>query len=455
MLRSAVAGYAIQAARLAIGLVPRLILAHLLLPEVHGLYAWALRIVTVASALRDLGLPYHLIRDPRRPYGTVFGFTLVSGALLTLVVAAAAPLAGVLDPALPAVVRVFAVWILLDGLVVVPRAYFERELRIGRLVMPEIWRALAFGVLAIALAVRGWGVWSLVWGDLAGTALLAAYTWWRARGRLDLRAQWRLLPDLLRRSSWLFLIGLVFQLVTYLDIFILGSYADSTAVGLYSQAWMLAFLVASISFPRALFPSLVAYRDDPEREFAAFRIGALQLLGLQILASYFLWWNAERVVLVFGPAWLQAAPILRVLAFVPFLNYFALMVGELLKARHRDRAWLGTMLLNLAALIGFGIWLSARQGATGMAVANFLLVGDLAMAWYVYRIFGRRALTLLGDVAAIFLLPLPLFALAVWAAPPASWLRFNLSLAAAALGLGILALRYTGTFRAFYSGKRE
>ena len=119
VLRSALAGYAIQAARLVIGLIPRLILAHLLLPEVHGLYAWALRIVTVASALRDLGLPYHLIRDLRRPYGTVFGFTLVSGALWSLVVAAAAPLAGALDPALPAVVRVFAVWILLDGLVVV------------------------------------------------------------------------------------------------------------------------------------------------------------------------------------------------------------------------------------------------------------------------------------------------------------------------------------------------
>jgi hypothetical protein len=88
-------------------------------------------------------------------------------------------------------------------------------------------------------------------------------------------------------------------------------------------------------------------------------------------------------------------------------------------------------------------------------VANFLLIGDLAMAWYVYRIFGRRALTLLGDVAAIFLLPLPLFGLAVWAAPPASWLRFNLSLAAAALGLGVLALRYAGTFRAFYAGRRE
>lgn len=455
MLHSAVAGYAIQAARLLIGLVPRLILARLLLPEVHGIYAWALRIVTVASALRDLGLPYHLVRDPRRPYGTVFGFTLLSGAVLTLVVAAAAPLAGVLDPALPAVLRVFAVWIVLDGLVVVPRAFFERELRIGRLVMPEIWRALAFGVLAIGLAALDWGVWSLVWGDLAGTALLAAYTWWRARGRLSLRMQWQLVPDLLRRSSWLFLIGLVFQLVTYLDIFILGGYADSTAVGLYSQAWMLAFLVASIAFPRALFPSLVAYRDDPDREFTAFRLGALQLLGLQILASYFLFWNAERVVLVFGEAWRDAAPILRLLAFVPFLNYFALMVGELLKARHLDRAWLGTMLLNLGALVGFGVWLSARHGATGMAAANYLLVGDLAMAWYVYRVFGRRAWTLVSDVGTIFLLPLPLFALAVWAAPPESWLRFHLSLAAAILGLGALAWRYADTFRAFYAGRRE
>ena len=57
VLRSTLAGYAIQLARLLVGFVAKLILARLILPDGHGLYDLALWIVTVASAVRDLGLP--------------------------------------------------------------------------------------------------------------------------------------------------------------------------------------------------------------------------------------------------------------------------------------------------------------------------------------------------------------------------------------------------------------
>ena len=53
--------------------------------------------------------------------------------------------------------RVFAVWVLLDGLAVVPRAFFERELTIGNLIAPEIWRGIVIAAVAVGLAWRGWG----------------------------------------------------------------------------------------------------------------------------------------------------------------------------------------------------------------------------------------------------------------------------------------------------------
>src|SRR5205085_5572803 len=67
VLRSTFASYAIQLARLGINFGARIALLHLILPTGHGVYELALRIVTLASAVRDLGLPYHLVRDPRRP----------------------------------------------------------------------------------------------------------------------------------------------------------------------------------------------------------------------------------------------------------------------------------------------------------------------------------------------------------------------------------------------------
>ena len=410
-LSSTVASYRSLFVRVLVTFAARVLLARLLLPEAHGLYELALRIVTIAGAVRDLGLLYHLMRDPRRPYGTVLAFSSISGLGISLALVLGAPLAGTLDPRLPEVLRVFAAWVFLDGLVGVPRAYFERQLEIGRLVGPEIARGLATAVIAVGLALAGWGVWSLVAADLAAAALFAAMVWARAWGRVPLAVEPRLLPELLRRSNLLFLVWVVFQLVNYIDVFIVGGHADAATVGQYARAYMLAFLVSPIVYPRALLPALVEYRDDPARFAATYRMATVFLVSCQVLGGYFLFANAERVVaLVLGPQWEPAAALLRVLCLVPAVDAFSELGGEVLKVRHEDRLWLGILLLNLASLVVFGVLLTRRYGALGMAGANFLLLGNLVMAWRLGRIFGRAFLPVLRDLGFVYLAPLPLFA---------------------------------------------
>ena len=460
VLRSTAASWAIQLGRLGINVGARLILAHLVLPAGHGVYDLALRIVTVASALRDLGLPYHLVRDPRRPYGTVLAFVTASGTFLTLALIAAAPLFAALTPELPPdelpmVIRVFALWVLLDGLSVVPKAFFERELSVGALLAPEIWRGVAVAAMSVALAAAGWGYWSFVAGDLAGAAVMAAWCWTRARRRMPLHVDLRLIPDLLRRSFLLFLIWLALLLVTNVDAFIVQAFGDVATVGMYSRCYWLVFLVATLVYPRALFPSLVEYLPDRRRFVELYRLSTIQLVGCQVLASYFFLFNAERVVgLLLGEEWLPAAPILRALSFVPFFYQWSMLGGELLKAEHRDRSWLAIELLNLVSLVGFGIWLTSGWGAQGMAAANYLLAGNLVMLWEIRRVFGPRFGPLMGDLALLHLLPLPFFALAAWLAPAGSWARFGGSIAAAIVAAGLLAARHWRDFRAFFAAPR-
>jgi len=461
VLRSTAASWAIQLARLGINFAARLALLRLVLPEGHGVYELALRIVTVAAAVRDLGLPYHLVRDPRRPYGTVLAFVTASGVLLTLLVAGAAPWLGALaphTPQLPEVLRVFALWVLLDGLAVVPRAFFERELSIGALVAPEIWRGIAVAVVSVGLAWLGWGYWSFVAGDLAGAALLAAWSWAKAWGRFPLRWEPGLLPDLLRRSRLLFFIWIAVQLVTNVDAFVVDWFRDAATVGLYTKAYWVVFLVAIVAYPRALFPTLVEYLPDRPRFVELFRLSVVQLVACQSVASWFLACNAEKSVRVlFGPdpQWRAAAPVLQALAFVPLSYYTSYVGGEMLKAEHRDRQWLAIELLNLASLVGFGVLLTPRWGAVGMAAANFLLLGNLVMAWEVHRVFGaRRFVALLGDVALVLLVPLPFFAGVAWLLPADSWQRFAASAGAAALAGALIAARYWRDFRTFFAARR-
>jgi PST family polysaccharide transporter len=452
-LASSLASYWGLGVRLLVGFAARVILARLLLPDTHGLYELALRIVVIAGAFRDLGLVFHLIRDERRPYGTVLAFTCASGLLVTAALVIGAPLAGVLDPRLPDVLRVFAVWVVLDGLAAVPRTFFERELRIGRLVGPEIARGFLAAGLAIGLAWAGAGVWSFVVGDLAATGLFAALVWRQAWRKVPLAFEPGLLPDLLRQSAVLFFVWITFQLVTYIDVFVVEAYASTAMVGHYARAYMLAFLVRQVVFPRALLPALVEYRHDPERFRAAFRVTMVFLMSFEVTAGYFLFFNAQKVVhVVLGPEWAPAVPLLQILCFVPFLDVFSELGGEVLKVRREDRLWLLIMLVNLASLVFFGVLFTRRWGAQGMAAANFFLVGTALMGWRMARVFGGGFVRLLGDMALVYAVPLPLFAAAA-VLPPGSWWRLAASVPAALAALGLLAWRFQRPIRSFLEGR--
>ena len=83
-LRSTVAAYGSQLARVVIRIAGDLLLARLILPTRYGLFDLAFGIVLIAGIFRDLGLPYQLVRDERKPYGTVFLWTAGAGLALSL-----------------------------------------------------------------------------------------------------------------------------------------------------------------------------------------------------------------------------------------------------------------------------------------------------------------------------------------------------------------------------------
>ena len=452
-LQSTIAAYGSLSIRLVASFSARLVLARLILPEGHGLYELALRMVILASAVRDLGLVHHLIRDERKPYGTVLLFSISTGLVITMGLEILAGTFSFLDPGLPAVLRVLAPWIVLDSLIAVPKAFFERELRIREIAAPEILRSVLMALVSVGLAWLGYGVWSFVIGDLVASAVLAVIIWIRAWDEIDLHADLDLIPDLLRRSRLLFLIWVTSQLVTYIDVYIVKIFGTTTEVGYYSRAYMIAFLGPEIFAPRSLMPALVAYRDDPERFQGTFRLATLFLLTWETLVAYFLFFNADTVVrILLGPQWDAAVPLVRILCFVPLLAIFGVTGGQVLKARNEDRVWLAAMLLNLASLVAFGILFSSRWGASGMAWANFLLCGHWIILWRMSRIFSREFGRLLLDVGFTVTVPLPFFMAVSYLLPNQTWLRFTTSSLAVGLSAAIIGARFYPSFRQFFRG---
>lgn len=455
-LRSSLAAYGSQLGRTAIRLVAELALVRLILPAAHGVFDLALATVVVIALMRDLGLPFHLVRDERQPYGTVLVWVVSASAVLGAALALAAPLFAAFDPALPPVLRVYSVWLILDALAVVPRVYFERRLSVGRLVQPEILRGACFAVVSIALAAAGYGVWSFVAGELIAATLFAILVWRRAWGQMPLKVEPGILLDLFRQSRYLFLIALAAVSLPHLAVLILGAFGQSQVVAYFNKARLWAYRLQILVLPavaRVLYPTLVEYQYQPRRFAGAFRLGTLSILAMETLAAYFLFFNAEVVLVgvLLGDGWEGAVPLIQILCFAPLMDPFSRLGGEVLKVRQEDRAWLIIVVANFLSLVLFGLAFTAWMGAEGMAWANYLLLGNLIMTWRIWRALGPAFWQLVRDLVFLYLVPLPFFVAVAALLPADSWARFGASIPAAAAAGGIYLWRFYHPFRSFFA----
>ena len=423
-----------------------------------GLWDWALVVFLILGALRDLGLVYHVVRLPKRPYGNLLLVETVWGGALAAGAAFAAPLiARAFKDTHPwdvEILRALCLFLFFEGLASVPRVFFENELRIGRTVVPEIVRNLVFAVTAVALALLGYGIWSLLVAQVGCTAVYAAHLWLRALPEIPLRFERGNTLRLLADSVPLALIWFLVILTRHVDPLILGAQFLKETVASYTFAYFVAFLVTTTLVPavtRALYPALVAFAAEPKRLVEAYRLATLFVLALEAPVALFLFVNADTAIrIVGGGQWSEAPTFLRLLCFAPLVDPFSRLGGEMLKVYHRDRIWIVASATTLVSFLGFGVGFTLWLGPIGMAWANFLPLGGLVMAWAVRGVAAEGFAALCRDIAVVYLAPLPPLAAAYLLFPGDPTLRFVASLGAVAIAFGFYAVRFGPSFRAFF-----
>jgi len=461
-LRSTGAAAFSQLWRVGVTFVTEMVLRRVIPEADWGVWRWALTIFLVMGAVRDLGLVYHVVRVRPRPYGNLLALEAIwGGALMVLAFLGAPALAGASagSPQVVAVLRALTLFLFFEGLSTVPRVYLEGELKIGRAVVPEIVRNLCITAVSIGLGLAGYGIWSLVAGHVVSTALYAAMLWWRVRGQIPLHFDPAGTLALVRQSSPLALIWLLVILVRFIDPLILYPRFGDVVVGNYDFAYQNAFRVSEILVPavaRALYPALAAFAAEAQRPFTSYSLATVLVVALEAPAALFLFLNAELALRILGGAqWTQAPAFLRILCFAPLADPFSRLGGELLKVRHRDRIWIVSALVTLATYLGGGLLMTSIMGPIGMAWVNLIPLGGLVMAWALHGESPDGFWHMVRRLAFVYLVPLPLFALAWFAGGDDEWLRFGLSLLAVALSLAIYVRRFGRDFVAFFRAGKE
>ncbi|HVS33093.1 MAG TPA: lipopolysaccharide biosynthesis protein [Thermoanaerobaculia bacterium] len=415
------------------------LLARLLAPQEFGLLAFALAYIVYVDTIADLGTGTALIYWPDRrddAAQVTFLVNLAAGVFWCGLTFALAPfIAGFFNaPQGTPIVRALSLTFFIKYLGNTHDALTRKDLRFKAAAIPELAMATIKMGVAIALAWRGFGAWSLVWAHLAGlvawTGLLWVVTPWRP--------SWKFPTDLFRPmlayGRGIIFVNVLSAFQYQTDLVMISRWHGMTALGLYQLAGKIPEATVAMIYRvtgRVLLPAFsrawTAGTNPNETYLVAARyVGAVTLpvaCGLALLAEPF-------VLLFFGPKWVAAAPIVSALTVLAGIRALASHPGDVLKATGR---------VGLLARIGFlrvtlivvAVVVAVRWSPLAVAVA--LVVVDSVALFLAFAATARAVGISLSAVGRAYA---PGFtAAAGMSVALLAWMRWGPVLTPAAVGV--------------------
>ncbi len=299
-----------------------LVIARIIGPESYGLIAMLAIFMAVSQVFIDGGFSNALIQRKERDesdFSTVFYINLGISVLAYAILFAAAPAIAAFfeQPLLCDITRVYSLTLIINSLVAVNKTKLTIAVDFKTQSKISFFGALLSGLVGLALALMGWGVWTLVWQAIALAVLNVVFSfayvrWWPRKGFSH---------DAFKRlfafGSKLLLATLISSLYARIYDVVVGKKFSSANLGLYSRADKFnQFASTNISgiLSRVSFPVLSEIQNDDARLLSVYRqyvqMSALVVfplvLGMCGLAG-------PMIQALLGDEWMGCVPLLQVL----------------------------------------------------------------------------------------------------------------------------------------------
>lgn len=363
-------------------------LARLLTPDDFGLVAIAGVFTGLAAVVGEWGLGAAIIQrkevDQAR-LSTSFWFSFGSGGVWSVLLLWGADWIGraMGQEALAPVVRVLAVGCVIGALGTVHRALLNKHLHFKRMALSEVMGVCAWGITALWMAWRGWGVWSLVVGELARGGVSTVAVWTFARWWPSWVMAWRGFRSLFSFGAQLTGGSLVNYGATNIDYFFIGKFLGSEALGYYSLAYRLTTypqVRLSTVIARVVFPVLARVNEEDEllRRGYLSAVGTIALLVFPLIAGLFVL-AGDLVKVLWGTPWEAAVLPLKILCVVGALKGIGTTVGLIFLAKGRadiHLKWNGFAfgVVSVAVLLGVSFGVAGVASAMGISTLVLFLI---------------------------------------------------------------------------------
>ena len=256
---------------------------------------------------------------------------------------------------------------------VVPAAILTRDLQFKKLLVPAMAKGLAKGAVSIVLALNGYGVWALVWGQVAGALAVLAGSWFMA----GWRPTWEFDRDVFRRmmayGGHIMSVGFIGTLIVNVDYILVGRILGTVALGFYTLSYRIPeLIIRSINsvVGKVAFPVLAKLRVDQGylRHVYLNYISYISIVvipagvGLAILSRpLILFMYTDKWVDSIQPmVWISLGLAISALGHIPGVLYKAIDRPDILNK-------LSVIKLPITIIV---LWFSTRWGLWGWLLAK-------------------------------------------------------------------------------------
>ena len=380
-LRGAFWSYLSFVAGKGLSFLSTIILARLLLPQEFGLLGYCLIVIQYVDILNSAGIAAALIarrEKVQEAANAAFIANIIFGVLCFSITWFIAEPVSVFfrAPEIVPLFRVLGLSLPFTGLGIVPDAMLQREMKFRTLLISDATRNLMKGAVSIGLAVLGFGVWSLVLGQVLGVLTGSVLSWILA----GWRPTWRFHPEATRAVAFfgfhIILLETAGAFRNNVDYLLVGRILGAASLGLYTMAYRIPeLLIRSLNHVLGnVSLAALAITQSDEARMKKFYFGYLRFIatftfpvsaGLAFIAPVFIpiFLSEKWMPAVVPTALISVALCITGLGYVPGILYKAISRPDILNK---------LAILKMPIAVGI-LWYATRWDIVGVAAAQIVI----------------------------------------------------------------------------------
>lgn len=400
-----------------------IILARLLSPEEFGVLGMITIFIAISNSIVDSGFSNALIRKKnatRVDYNTVFYFNLVIGILFYGILFIASPAISIFfnEPQLIPITRVMGSILIINALGIIQRTLFIKQVDFKTQTKVSIIASMTSGLIGIAMAIGGLGVWSLVGQQIARQFLNTLFLWVFSHWRPVIEFSLQSFKELFSFGSKLLVSGLLDTIYKNVYYIVIGRFYSASQLGQYTRAEQFNGIFSSnltSVIQRVSYPVLSSIQDEPERLKKAYSkiikstmlITFACMLGLAAVAKPF-------ILILIGQKWTTAIVYLQIICFVGMLYPLHAINLNILQVKGRSDIFLKLEIIKKTIAI-IPIILGILYGIESMLWGSVLtsIVAYFLNSYYSAHLITYSTKEQIKDIAPTFIVS-ALIAFIMW-----------------------------------------